>query len=313
MPASSALSKNLLLSLLLAGLCSACSAVPPDDTASVAAEPERPDAALAAIEARSGGRLGAVVLDASGRQVLEHRAGERFAFCSAFKLPLAAVVLAEAELGRLDPDRALPITSADVLGHSPVIEALVDRGAASVSVAEAARAAVVESDNAAANLLLAQIGGPTGFNRLWRNLVQDEVTRLDRTEPALNSNVPGDARDTSTPGALARAMERLFGQSALASGSVERLVQWTADTQTGRARVRAALPSGWTAGDKTGSCSPGDGEHPQYNDIGWLRDGRGRLYLFAVMLDHPRTGWDDSQAVIADVGRLAVQRIDSAP
>lgn len=298
-----------VLALFVAG----CTPGGDQSAASPVAASQRPDAALADIERRSGGRLGAVVMDGGGRIIVAHRADERFALCSTFKLPLAAVILAEAEMGRIDIDQPLAIDAQDAVGHAPVIAARLASGQSAISVIDAARAAVVESDNGAANLLLALVGGPTAFTQHWRRLVQDQVTRLDRDEPALNENLPGDPRDTSTPQALATAMERVFGQSALASGAVERLEQWTVESQTGQARVRAALPEGWRGGDKTGTCSRAGGDHPQYNDIGWFRDARGQLYLFAVMLDHPRTGWDASQAIIADVGRLAVQRINAVP
>jgi beta-lactamase class A len=62
-------------------------------------------------------------------------------------------------------------------------------------------AAIQVSDNAAANLLLARIGGPAGLTRFFRS-AGDTVSRLDRTEPALNSNIPGDPRDTSSPAAM---------------------------------------------------------------------------------------------------------------
>ncbi len=54
-----------------------------------------------------------------------------------------------------------------------------------MTVAELARAAVTKSDNAAANLLLKEIGGPKGLTRYFRGL-DDHVSRLDRTEPGLN-------------------------------------------------------------------------------------------------------------------------------
>lgn len=53
---------------------------------------EAPDlsAALAALEATSGGRLGVQLLDATGEVVMAHRATERFAMCSTVKALLLA-------------------------------------------------------------------------------------------------------------------------------------------------------------------------------------------------------------------------------
>ena len=70
-------------------------------------------------------------------------------------------------------------------------------------------AAVEESDNGAANLLLARIGGPAGVTAFARS-VGDQMTRLDRNEPHLNDNLPGDPRDTTTPDAMVQTMKTVL-------------------------------------------------------------------------------------------------------
>ena len=68
----------------------------------------------------------------------------------------------------------------------------------SLSVEALARAAVTVSDNTAANLLLAKLGGPEALTQFVRSL-GDATTRLDRYEPELNDYRAGDERDTTTP------------------------------------------------------------------------------------------------------------------
>ena len=66
---------------------------------------------------------------------------------------------------------------------------------------ELCQAALQVSDNTAGNLLLKTIGGPSAITAFARS-IGDPSSRLDRWETELNSAVPGDARDTSTPEAL---------------------------------------------------------------------------------------------------------------
>jgi hypothetical protein len=80
-----------------------------------------------------------------------------------------------------------------------------------------AGAAVVLSDNTAANLLLNLIGGPPGLTRFLRD-IGDKVTRLDRNEPTLNENAPGDVRDTTAPRAMAFALRKVLIGNVLSSG-----------------------------------------------------------------------------------------------
>lgn len=72
---------------------------------------------------------------------------------------------------------------------------------------ELCQAALQVSDNTAGNLLLQIIGGPPAITAFARS-IGDDRTRLDRCETELNSAVPGDARDTSSPHALSHAADR---------------------------------------------------------------------------------------------------------
>nr|QTX14669.1 Beta-lactamase [Klebsiella pneumoniae] len=94
-----------------------------------------------------------------------------------------------------------------------------------MTVGELCAAAITMSDNSAANLLLATVGGPAGIDCLFLRQIGDNVTRLDRWETELNEALPGDARDTTTPGQHGRdpaqaadqpASERPFATAAAA-------------------------------------------------------------------------------------------------
>ena len=82
------------------------------------------------------------------------------------------------------------------------------------------RCAVELSDNTAGNLLLGAIGGPAGLTSFTRSL-GDAVTRLDRTEPTLNTAIPGDPRDTTTPSAMLADLDALILRDALSQASRE--------------------------------------------------------------------------------------------
>lgn len=85
----------------------------------------------------------------------------------------------------------------------------------------------------------------------------DPVTRLDRIEPDLNENIAGDPRDTTTPAAMVDLMRTLLVGNALAPASRALLIGWMESSTTGLGRLRAGLPAGWRAGDKTGTGARG--------------------------------------------------------
>jgi len=248
------------------------------------------------IQKESGGRLGVAILDTALGKRLEFRAGDRFPMCSTFKLLAAAAVLKRTEEGKDRLDRVVKYAKADLVTYSPVTEKNVDRG---VTLAALCEAAITLSDNTAGNLILAAIGGPLGFTTYAR-AIGDAFTRLDRTEPALNESMPGDPRDTTTPLAMLRNLDRLLLGDALSETSRAQLRGWMIATRTGDRRMRAGLPAAWEVGNKTGS-----GAHGSTNDIGIVWPPRRKPILFSVYLTETAAPPEEREARIAAIG-LAV-------
>jgi beta-lactamase class A len=211
-------------------------------------------ASVGAIQKRIGGRIGVYVLDTQSQLELAFNARERFAMCSTFKLLLAAQVLRRVDAGTLSLDHRLPLRPEDVLPHAPVTS--LHLAAGSMTVGDLCAAIVTVSDNPAANILLAATGGPSALTQFLGG-IGDRVTRLDRTELELNTNLPGDPRDTTTPQAMAHSMEKALLGDLLSIQSRLQLIAWLRQSTTGLARLRAGLPAEWQAGDKTGTGANG--------------------------------------------------------
>jgi beta-lactamase class A len=234
--------------------------------------------AFANLENKVGGRVGVLAIDTGDEKQIWYRADERFAMCSTFKWLLAACVLEGVDRGEIDLEERLEYTEEDLLEYAPVARAHLARGALPVEALCAA--AVSISDNTAANLLLERIGGPAALTAFLRRC-GDEVTRLDRYEPELNTNIPGDPRDTTTPRAMAETMRTILLGNVLVDESRARLQQWLKETKTGLTRLRAGLPPDWVAGDKTGT-----GVNGAANDvaIAWP-PGRPPILIAAYLSD----------------------------
>ena len=253
------------------------------------------DRRWSAIEASVAGRLGVAVLDTATGREGGHRLDERFPMCSTFKFLAAAMVLARVDAGQERLDRRIAITRESLLEWAPVTRQRV--GGAGMTVAELCEAAITVSDNTAANLLLASAGGPAAVTAFARR-IGDAVTRLDRTEPALNEGTPGDPRDTSTPRAMAATLRTLLLGDALSAPARAQLVQWMAANTTGGQRLRAGLPATWRVADKTGT-----GRLGTTNDVGVLwPPGRAPLVVVAFLTEC-RAAADACEAALAKVAR----------
>lgn len=287
------MSRILCTAVLLVRTLQAAPPVPAPAPTPVSAAAQ---ARLAALEAHAGGRLGVMALDTGTGRRIAHRGEARFPLCSTFKVLLAGAVLARVERGRERLDRPIAYTTADLLDHAPVTAARVAEGRMTV---EALCAAAVEaSDNTAANLLLQVLGGPAEVTVFARSL-GDPVTRLDRTEPTLNTAIPGDPRDTTSPAAMVEALKAMLLGGALEPASCQRLEGWMRGCLTGGDRLKAGLPVTWIVGDKTGSGARGT-----VNDVAVLRPPGRAPILVAAYYTGSRATMKDRNAVLAEVGRI---------
>ncbi len=184
---------------------------------------------------------------------IEYRADERFAFCSTFKAPLVAAVLHQNPLTHLD--KLITYTSDDIRSISPVAQQHVQTG---MTIGQLCDAAIRYSDGTAANLLLADLGGPGGGTAAFTGYLRslgDTVSRLDAEEPELNRDPPGDERDTTTPHAIALVLQQLVLGNALPPDKRALLTDWMARNTTGAKRIRAGFPADWKVIDKTGTVT----------------------------------------------------------
>ena len=255
---------------------------------------------LAAIEARVGSRLGVAALDLGSGAKLAHRADERFPMCSTFKAMAVAAVLAKVDAGAERLDRFVRYGEADLLAYAPVTRAHVGQGG--LPLVDLCAAAIEESDNGAANLILASLGGPAGWTRYVRSL-GDNVSRLDRTEPTLNTSLPGDPRDTTTPNAALSDLRRTVLGDALKPASRQRLQDWMVACKTGDTRLRAGLPRHWKVGDKTGTWSA-ENAYASSNDIAVVWTETQPILITCYVTGPDAVPAKSRDAAIADVARL---------
>jgi beta-lactamase class A len=256
---------------------------------------------LGDIEAVLGGRVGVMAIDTGDGSVMSHREDERFAMCSTFKWLLAAFVLSQVEQDEMSLDERLSYGPDDLLEYAPVAKKHVDRGW--LTVGALCNATVTLSDNTAANLLLHRLGGPSELTAFLRQC-GDNVTRLDRNEPDLNTNLPGDERDTTTPRAMAGTMNRiLLGNDILSADSRARLTGWLKESSTGLERLRAGLPGGWIAGDKTGT-----GVNGAANDVAIAWPPNRQPILIAAYLSESDATPDALNTAHADIARAVTAR-----
>ncbi|MFD5462880.1 class A beta-lactamase [Kitasatospora sp. NPDC127059] len=257
------------------------------------------DASFAALEQQFGARLGVFAVDTGSGREVSHRADERFAFASTIKSLAAGHLLRKAS--DADLDKVVPYRQEDVLAWAPITSQHVATG---MTLRDLAAASIQYSDNTAANLVTAQLGGPAAVQQSLRDL-GDSTTSVDRTEPTLNEATPGDTRDTSTPHALAADLRRYVLGDVLAENRRGLLTDWLVGNTTGGPYIRAGVPADWRIGDKTGNAGYGT-----RNDVAVAWPGGGRSPIVIVLLsDRGKADAKSDDALLAQATKTVVKTL----
>lgn len=288
--------RTLLKTLSLLPLAG-CAAAPTTTTlpsTTTSAAPVRHDA-LVELEKKYDARLGVY---AAGVGTIEHRADERFAFCSTFKGLAAAAVLHRNPMTHLD--KRVTYTRADLMKSSKITEKHVHSG---MKLRDLCDAAVRFSDGTAGNLLLRELGGPAELTRYLREL-GDTETRMDRVEPDITEATPGDPRDTATPRSIGTDYQRLVLGNTLDQEKRAFLTDLLERSVTGAKRIRAGVPQGSRVASKTGT-----GEHGTANDIAVVWQPGREPILISIMSSRSAADARYDEALIAEAAAYVAKTL----
>lgn len=301
------------------------------------------DAAVARIaEAAAPAALGVGLMNLESGQVYAFEGERHFPTQSVFKLALGAAALSEAEAGRLSLDEPFQLSEEQLSPpHSPIAAAWPGRR--DYSAAELLAAAVTDSDNTAADVLMRRIGGP-GALTAWLKSKHVHGVRVDRYERELQPQVYGmasfrptwrtgeafaaardaippearmaamraymaDPRDTATPRGMLSFLLALQRGELLGPDQTARLLALASQPTRAGARIRAGLPPDAKLAHKPGTSGSDQGLTPAHNDVGLFTLADGRVYALAVFLSGSTLEEAARDRLIAQVTAAAVRAV----
>jgi beta-lactamase class A len=288
------------------------------------------------------GALGAGVMNLDSAEAWTFNGARPFPLQSVFKAALGAAVLAEADDGRLSLDEPFSLRDVDLSPPwSPVADAWPARR--DYTARELLTAAVSVSDNTAADVLMARIGGP-GAVTAWLNSKRIQEVRIDRYERDIQTEVHGlaafraawkgepafrkvvaslrpetrrrameaylaDPRDTATPRGMLHLLHELEDGELIAPASRRLLLRIMTESKSGPARIKAGLPQGSILAHKTGTGPADLGVTSAINDAGIFTLPDKRRYAIAVFVAGARLAPQACEAVVAEVTRAVVRGV----
>lgn len=248
-------------------------------------------------------RLGVYALDTGNNYEVQYQAKQRFPMCSTAKLMIVAAILKKSIAVPNLLDQVIHYTKQLTIhsGYAPITKQHIDSG---MTIAELCAAAISHSDNAAADLLIKKLGGPAAVTEFARS-IGDHSFRLDRWEPALNSAIPDDLRDTSTPAAMGKSLAKLMSGHILDKQQKGLLKTWLVANTTGDDRIRAVVAKNWVVGDKTGT-----GQYGTTNDIAiiWPQKRHNPIILALYFTQFHKDAVPNNQ-IIREAASIAIKSL----
>lgn len=247
------------------------------------------------IEQELDGRVGISWYDENSSHQWNYRGDEAFPLTSTFKAFACAALLARVDAKQEDLQRQIAIHKQELITYSPVTEKFTGK---TLSTADLCSAAVTLSDNTAGNLVLASIGGPSGFTQFMQTL-GDRKSSLSRWEPDLNEATPGDTRDTTSPNAAVQSLRTLVSGDTLTPDSRQTLIGWLRNDQVADQLIRSYLPTSWIIGDKTGA-----GGHGSRAIIAVIWPPQKKPLFLAIYLTQTEASMEKRNQALVDISKL---------
>lgn len=250
--------------------------------------------------------IGLSAIETYNNTHINFNANKRFPMDSTSKVMTVAAILKKSESDPALLKQIIFFTKEDVKksGYAPITRKHVKSG---MTVSNLCAAALEYSDNAAVNQLMKILGGPNQVTQFARS-IGDQKYFLVRWEPKLNSAIPNDKRDTTTPEAMADSVQKLVLGHALNNSQRALLVDWMKRCKTGDHRIRAGVPHDYLVADKTGT-----GGYGSIGDIGVIWRTHKSPVVLAVYVRQNEKNAHTPDKVIAQATRILMNEMSTLP
>jgi beta-lactamase class A len=253
----------------------------------------------------SGGLVGvfAQVIESNDSAGLSET--ERFPMQSVYKLPIAMAVLDQVDRKALTLNQKASLSAGDMVPivHSPLYDAH-PRGGIAISVRDLIRAAIVDSDGTASDVLLRIAGGSPRVTAYLRGLGIRDMT-VATTERTMSLDPMAQYKNYSTPRAAVDLLKALHAGRGVSPASRALLLQDMADSTPGALRIKGLLPKGTVVAHKTGTDSTRNGKTAATNDIGIVNLPDGRHLALAVFVKDSTAPQVEREGAIARTAKTA--------
>ncbi len=249
--------------------------------------------------------IGIAVMDLQDGDTVTVNGGKYYRLMSVAKFPQALLLLHLVEEGRIKKDAPIYFGAEDLRQATGSSLRTDHPGAAfDLSLPEALRYSIGQSDNITSNKFFKMEGGPAAVSSYVHSkgvsnmrIVADYAHMGD---DSLHSN-------KATPLAVLQLLQQFYRKALLADSTQNLLWATMVKSTSGPDRLKGALPPGTVVAHKTGTSGTDSttGITAATNDAGIVQLPDGRCYAIAVFVGDSRERGTDNAAMIARISKTA--------
>ncbi|MEB7966166.1 BlaZ-like penicillin-hydrolyzing class A beta-lactamase [Mammaliicoccus sciuri] len=276
----------MIASILLLSACSTADATTQD---------------LKKVEDKYDANVGVYALNTATDKEITFNEDKRFAYASTFKALSSAMLLEKTPHNELN--KKVHVSKEDIVPYSPVLEKFINKD---TSIKKLIEATMLYSDNTANNMIIEELGGYKEVNKRLKSL-DDKTTKPSRMEPELNNYNPKSNRDTSTPQAFGKTLNKLINDGRLSKENKTFLIDLMINNKSGDTLIKKGAPKNFKVADKSGQAIT----YASRNDVAFVYPkGESKPIVLVIFTNKEGKTDKPNDKVVSETAKVVLEKFN---
>ncbi|MBF0773805.1 BlaZ-like penicillin-hydrolyzing class A beta-lactamase [Mammaliicoccus sciuri] len=276
----------MIASILLLSACSTADATTQD---------------LKKVEDKYDANIGVYALNTETDEEITFNEDKRFAYASTFKAVSSAMLLEKTPHNELN--KKVHVSKEDIVPYSPVLEKFINKD---ITIKKLIEATMLYSDNTANNIIIEELGGYKEVNKRLKSL-DDKTTKPSRMEPELNNYDPKSNRDTSTPQAFGKTLNKLINDGRLSKENKAFLIDLMINNKSGDTLIKKGAPKNFKVADKSGQAIT----YASRNDVAFVYPkGESKPIVLVIFTNKEGKTDKPNDKVVSETAKVVLEKFN---
>ncbi len=276
----------MIASILLLSACSTADATTQD---------------LKKVEDKYDANVGVYALNTATDEEITFNEDKRFAYASTFKALSSAMLLEKTPHNKLN--KKVHVSKEDIVPYSPVLEKFINKD---ITIKKLIEATMSYSDNTANNMIIEELGGYKEVNKRLKSL-DDKTTKPSRMEPELNNYDPKNNRDTSTPQAFGKTLNKLINDGRLSKENKTFLIDLMINNKSGDTLIKKGAPKNFKVADKSGQAIT----YASRNDVAFVYPkGESKPIVLVIFTNKEGKTDKPNDKVVSETAKVVLEKFN---